>query len=245
MIYGAAVVFTVALARASRAKGLFYAALLIAASWSIGLIVYFFETATGAEYPFAYPAIDGVVAGLIMVLATRPNYSGRAPLVFISLLLLVQALYQLSVTAYGYYNPGLELNVSYLVMFGINRLFEIILISIWVVSALRIMRRRYPELHETLWRTAGVLPRPPDHDEALQFQTQDAFDKHIGAKLTEARRSLGWSTQRLATECELSEEEVAQYESGRKPVPPSTLQQISKLLGVRMNYFTDGLDTGL
>ena len=232
-----------ALARASRAKGLFYAALLIAASWVIGIIVYFFEVEMNRSLLFVYPAIDGVAAGLIMLLATRPNYAGRAPLVLIAGILLLQAFYQAAVTTYGYYNPGSALNVPYLVVFGMNRLFEVILLSIWAVAALRIVRMRYPELHEMLWRTVGVLPNSNGQAERKSFTARDEFDKHIGAKLAEARRSLGWSTERLASECALPVEEMAQYESGRKPVPPSTLQRLCRLLGVRMNYFTDGIET--
>jgi len=207
------------------------------------MIVYIAGAVMNARYPFAYPAIDGIGAGIIMTLATRPNYSGRAPLIFVAILLFVQASFQLSVTAYGYYYPERELNIYYLAMFGMNRLFEVILISIWLIAVLRIIRMRQPELHQALWRMAGLLPLSDSQSNKVEFAARDEFDRHIGAKLVEARRNRGWSSERLASECALPVEEMAQYESGRKPVPPSTLLALGKLLGVRMRYFTDGLES--
>ncbi len=235
---------TVALARASRAKGLFYLSLFVAGSWAVGMAVFFWEVAAGQKYPFAYPAIDGIAAGLIMVLATRPNYPGRAPLFFVAGLLLIQALYRLTVTAYGVHSPGAELNIPYLVNFGVNRLFEVILISIWVFSALRILRIHHPELHKMIWRSVGVLPKSDPTPFDAGRRAADDIDIHVGAKLRQARRGRGWSVERLASECSLAPADVELFESGGRTVPPNVLLELSRMFGVKLSYFTDGLEAG-
>lgn len=111
-------------------------ALVVAAAWALGIAVYAAEWAAGARLPFAYPLIDALAAIALLAGAPTRAHKGHDLAVFIVILLALQALARL----------GLTPDLPWLLMFVVNRLFEIILLSIWAMAALRIFRRARPDI---------------------------------------------------------------------------------------------------
>lgn len=122
------------MAAASRARGMLWLALIMAAEWAAILSVWLAEQATGEALNFINPVIDAIVAAILLRIAMRPDFPGRAIYQWIVALLLLQALTRLGLTVY----------LPDAVRFVLNRMFEAIWLSIMVYSGLRIRRRRTP-----------------------------------------------------------------------------------------------------
>jgi transcriptional regulator with XRE-family HTH domain len=67
----------------------------------------------------------------------------------------------------------------------------------------------------------------------------------IAVRVRAARERLGWSREALAFHSELSWSAIAQVESGRRTnLRPSTLSQLSRSLGVSIDYLATGSPSG-
>ena len=91
--------------------------------------------------------------------------------------------------------------------------------------------------YATVALTAGTLRE----GEPVTAATEDPG---LGARLRAARQRLGWSREALAFHSGVSWSAIAQVESGRrKHVRPGTLSQLSKALGVSIDYLVDAAPT--
>lgn len=71
--------------------------------------------------------------------------------------------------------------------------------------------------------------------------TKSRPDAGIGARVTAARRRLGWSREELAFHSEVSWPAIAQIESGRRAHPrPATLSALASALDVTIDYLVRG-----
>lgn len=113
--------------------------------------VYAWRWIGGASLPFAYPLIDAAAALALLAVAPTKRHKGHDLAVWIVCLLALQA-----VTRWGL-TPALP----WLLMFAVNRLFEIILLSIWAMAALRILRRTRPDIWDGLSAPLKRRAAPP------------------------------------------------------------------------------------
>lgn len=67
------------------------------------------------------------------------------------------------------------------------------------------------------------------------------IDVYVGSRLREQRTILGFSQQRLGDALELTFQQIQKYESGANRVAASRLYQFSRVLGVSVSYFFEGL----
>lgn len=74
----------------------------------------------------------------------------------------------------------------------------------------------------------------------------DPVDVHVGSRLRLRRTLLGMSQERLGEAINLTFQQIQKYERGTNRMGASRLYQISKVLGVPITFFYDGLpeDTG-
>tara|TARA_B100000686_G_C16784644_1_gene974376 strand:- start:2646 stop:3068 length:423 start_codon:yes stop_codon:yes gene_type:complete len=70
-------------------------------------------------------------------------------------------------------------------------------------------------------------------------------DRHVGTKLKARRNLLGLSQDDLAKEVDLTYQQIQKYESGANRIGASRLFEFSKILSVAVDYFFEGLDTGI
>lgn len=68
------------------------------------------------------------------------------------------------------------------------------------------------------------------------------IDEHVGVRLRERRKILGMSQSVLAQKLGVSFQQVQKYERGVNRIGAGRLYEISKVLGVAINYFFDGID---
>ncbi|MCB1328388.1 MAG: helix-turn-helix transcriptional regulator [Maritimibacter sp.] len=67
-------------------------------------------------------------------------------------------------------------------------------------------------------------------------------DSHVGNRIRARRAEIGKSQQRLAEEVGLTFQQIQKYELGQNRVAAPKLWAISNALGVRVDYFFEGLD---
>ncbi|WP_052046141.1 helix-turn-helix domain-containing protein [Candidatus Paracaedibacter symbiosus] len=68
------------------------------------------------------------------------------------------------------------------------------------------------------------------------------IEKHIGTKLRERRLQLHLSQHGVAHQLSVSGQQIHKYEKGIDRIPASRLYELSKILGVPLGYFYDGLE---
>ncbi len=68
-------------------------------------------------------------------------------------------------------------------------------------------------------------------------------DRHVGARLRARRRQLKKTQAGLGEEIGLSFKQIRKYEQGQNRIGAGTLYRLSQALGVRVDYFFDGLDS--
>jgi transcriptional regulator with XRE-family HTH domain len=68
------------------------------------------------------------------------------------------------------------------------------------------------------------------------------IDLHVGARLRLRRMTIGMAQERLADALGVSFQQIQKYEKGANRVSASTLYDISKVLGVPIDYFFAGID---
>lgn len=71
----------------------------------------------------------------------------------------------------------------------------------------------------------------------------NAVDAYIGERIRLARQQKNWTREDLADAVGVSAPQIERYEKGFNRVSASTLFNLSRLLGVDVQYFYAGLDT--
>jgi len=74
------------------------------------------------------------------------------------------------------------------------------------------------------------------------FRDTQLFSFEINRRLRDYRRRKGFALSFVARALEISEEELRDYEGGRKTVPSEVLYQLSLLYEVSSSYFLRGFD---
>ena len=62
----------------------------------------------------------------------------------------------------------------------------------------------------------------------------------VGRRITERRKSLGWTQEELAEKAELTPQFVSYAESGKRAMRPENLLKLSKALNVSTDYLLTG-----
>jgi transcriptional regulator with XRE-family HTH domain len=77
---------------------------------------------------------------------------------------------------------------------------------------------------------------------ASRLRAQDA-DEHVRARLRECRIMRGMTHQRLAELAGISYQQEHKYETGLNRIAAAQLYRISRVLGVEIGYFYEGLES--
>lgn len=67
------------------------------------------------------------------------------------------------------------------------------------------------------------------------------IDRHVGARLRTARLFRNMSQQTLATQVDMTFQQLQKYEQGTNRIAASLLYDFSQILRVPLSYFYDGL----
>ena len=79
----------------------------------------------------------------------------------------------------------------------------------------------------------------------MSKKTPNPVDIHIGSKVRERRMLIGMSQEKLGEELGLTFQQVQKYEKGANRIGGSRLHHISKVLGVRVDWFFPDRDENL
>ena len=71
----------------------------------------------------------------------------------------------------------------------------------------------------------------------------DANNEFVGKRITDTRKSRGYSREKLAEKADVSVQFLADIEKGRKSMTVSTLRRIAAALSVTTDYIVNGSDT--
>ncbi len=74
--------------------------------------------------------------------------------------------------------------------------------------------------------------------------TADLIDKHVGLRIRNRRTLMGLSQEKLADSVGVTFQQVQKYERGTNRVSASRLYRFSKILGVSIDFFYEGLESG-
>jgi transcriptional regulator with XRE-family HTH domain len=78
------------------------------------------------------------------------------------------------------------------------------------------------------------------HRARTEAQHDTAVDRHVGQRIREARKALGWTQDRLSEELRVDATVVGRYERGAIRLSVSRLLEVSRVLHRPINFFTDG-----
>lgn len=70
-----------------------------------------------------------------------------------------------------------------------------------------------------------------------------SVDAYVGSRIRLRRGITGYSQEKLAEEMGITFQQVQKYERGLNRVSASRLWKLSKILGVSVNFFFEGIDT--
>ncbi len=70
------------------------------------------------------------------------------------------------------------------------------------------------------------------------------IDRHVGARVRMRRLLVSMSQERLGESLGITFQQIQKYEKGANRIGASRLQQISKILGVPVEFFFDGAPSG-
>src|SRR5512142_1457282 len=70
------------------------------------------------------------------------------------------------------------------------------------------------------------------------------IDKHVGSRVRMRRMMLSMSQEKLGDALGLTFQQVQKYEKGTNRIGASRLQQISRILGMPVEFFFEGAPTG-
>lgn len=76
----------------------------------------------------------------------------------------------------------------------------------------------------------------------LEDGSPNPVDVAVGKKICERRNELGWSMEKLASALGLTFQQIQKYEKGTNRVSASRLYDISRVLGVAVDYFFADID---
>ena len=71
--------------------------------------------------------------------------------------------------------------------------------------------------------------------------TPHPIDVHVGKRIRQRRWMLGMTQQELAKEVGVRFQQVQKYETGKNRISASRLWEVSRVLGVPISYFFEGL----
>lgn len=71
-------------------------------------------------------------------------------------------------------------------------------------------------------------------------KTPNPVDRHVGSRVRMRRMLIGMSQEKLGQALGLTFQQVQKYEKGSNRIGASRLQQISKILGVPVEFFFEG-----
>ena len=71
----------------------------------------------------------------------------------------------------------------------------------------------------------------------------DANNEFVGKRITDTRKSRGYSREKLAEKADVSVQFLADIEKGRKSMTVTTLRRIAAALSVTTDYIVNGSDT--
>ncbi len=71
-------------------------------------------------------------------------------------------------------------------------------------------------------------------------KTPNPVDRHVGSRVRMRRILLGMSQEKLGEQLQLTFQQIQKYEKGMNRIGASRLQQISRILGVPVEYFFEG-----
>ncbi len=144
-----------------------FLASLIALMWSVTIALWLVKFYTGVALPGALTLVDGIIVYFLLRTATRPQYPGRPIFLWVVFLLFIQAMYRLHVTVFG--TPTF---IAEWLILGINSIFIIILVSVNIVSGLRILRLNFPATYSRIWH--GIRP-PKRHRVEFHQDTDESL----------------------------------------------------------------------
>lgn len=75
-------------------------------------------------------------------------------------------------------------------------------------------------------------------------KSPNPIDKHVGSRVRMRRVLIGMSQERLGDALGLTFQQVQKYEKGTNRIGASRLQQISRILGMPVEFFFEGAPTG-
>jgi transcriptional regulator with XRE-family HTH domain len=75
----------------------------------------------------------------------------------------------------------------------------------------------------------------------MSAKTSHPTDKHVGSRVRMRRMTLGMTQERLGDELGLTFQQVQKYEKGTNRISASRLQHLSKILGVPVPFFFEGV----
>jgi transcriptional regulator with XRE-family HTH domain len=75
----------------------------------------------------------------------------------------------------------------------------------------------------------------------MQIKAPNATDKHVGSQVRARRTMLRMSQEKLADGLGLTFQQVQKYEKGANRIGASRLQQIARILKVRVSFLFNGL----
>ena len=80
-----------------------------------------------------------------------------------------------------------------------------------------------------------------ENPEKIVFKkAPNPVDRHVGSRVRMRRGLVGLSQERLGESLGLTYQQVQKYEKGTNRIGASRLQQISRILGVPVEYFFEG-----
>lgn len=78
----------------------------------------------------------------------------------------------------------------------------------------------------------------------LPKKVPNPIDRHVGARVRMRRLLVSMSQERLGEALGITFQQIQKYEKGANRIGASRLQQISKILGVPVEFFFDGAPSG-
>jgi len=90
-----------------------------------------------------------------------------------------------------------------------------------------------------MWGRGMSTNKNPDVDKNFMITNNNAVDVHVGQRIRRRRTLLGLSQEQLASELNITFQQVQKYERGSNRVSASRLWDISQILDVDISFFFD------
>ena len=82
----------------------------------------------------------------------------------------------------------------------------------------------------------------PQNTKTKSSSSINAVDAYVGSRIRLRRGITGYSQEKLAEEMGITFQQVQKYERGLNRVSAGRLWKLSKILGVSVNFFFDGME---